>query len=445
MNTAQLDRPAPAPAAPAGAPAAVVRRVRQLRHTSPGRLQLILAVLVVLALLVGATVGLAAHSAATGTRDLGQRAQPLLVEAETIYTALADADATAAQAFLAGGLEPAALTTRYDADLQRASTALASAARRTAADGRTADAVATLAAGISQYAGLVSTARANNRQGLPIGSSYLSAASRLNRQQLQPQARTLFAAAQQEVDDGYGKARSTGWLSLLVLVVGALAVGLLLAQRHLSRTTRRTFNLPLVTATVLAAVLAVGAGAVFAAQRSHLHRADRDGSGPVALLAEVRILTLQERGDEALTLTARGGGAAYETDFGAVSARLAGPHGLLARAAEAVDGDTRAAVQAAAARHQQYVTAHAAVRALDDGGRYDEAVALAIGAQTTATFTALTDDVGRAIEARKRGFTAEIAAAGRGLRALSLLGPVLGIIICALAVAGIRARLEEYR
>jgi hypothetical protein len=80
--------------------------------------------------LTGAVAGLAAHSAAVGTGDLGGRAQPLLVEAETIYSALADADTTAAQAFLTGGLEPPALTARYDNDLTRATAALTSAARR---------------------------------------------------------------------------------------------------------------------------------------------------------------------------------------------------------------------------------------------------------------------------------------------------------------------------
>ena len=112
MSTAQLDRAAPAVV---NAPSGVLDRVGQLRHTSPGRLQLVLAALLALGLLSGLVAGLTAASAASGTADLGNRAQPLLVEAETIYSALADADTTAAQAFLAGGLEPPALTRRYEA------------------------------------------------------------------------------------------------------------------------------------------------------------------------------------------------------------------------------------------------------------------------------------------------------------------------------------------
>jgi hypothetical protein len=452
VNTAQLHRPAPA-TAPATIPTpgavtrrpSLLRRVGHLRHTSPGRLQLITALLVVLGLLVGGVAGLTARSAATGGQDLGERSQPLLVEAETIYSALADADATAAQAFLAGGLEPRALTERYDADLDRAAIALTSAARRAPAGGDTAKQIGALASGVSEYASLVATARANNRQGLPIGASYLSTASTLSRTQLLPQAQALFAVAKDDVDAGYDSARSTVWVSLLALMLIALLVGLLYAQRHLSRTTKRTFNVPLVAATVLTAFLAIGAAGVFTAQRQHLRAADANGSTPVTQLAEARILALKERGDEALTLAARSGKGPSETDFDATSARLSATDGPLAQAGAALDGAAGAAVRQAASRHTEYVAAHAAVRKLDDGGSYDEAVKLAIGPTTTATFTALTDQIGTALEATKTTFTDEISAAGRGLFLLTLLGPVLALVICALAVAGIRARLEEYR
>jgi hypothetical protein len=95
-------------------PGGVLARLTGLRHTSPGRLQLLLVTVLVLAALTGLVTGLAARSAAAGTADLGARAQPLLAEAETVHTALADADTTAAQAFITGGLEPPELTRRYE-------------------------------------------------------------------------------------------------------------------------------------------------------------------------------------------------------------------------------------------------------------------------------------------------------------------------------------------
>jgi hypothetical protein len=421
LSTAQLDRPAP-----------VLSRVTQLRHTSPGRLQLILACLLALGLLTGVVAGLAANSAGAGTDDLGGRAQPLLVEAETIYSALADADTTAAQAFLTGGIEPPGLTARYDDDLNRATAALTSAARRTSDSGATADAVRALSSGVPQYAALVATARANNRQGLPVGASYLSAASTLNRGTLLPQADALFTAAQRDVQDGYANSRSTIWVSLLVLLILALLVGLVYAQRYLSRHTHRTFNVPLVAATLVIVVMALTTFGFFAAQRSHLRTADKDGSAPVAVLADLRILALNERGDEALTLVARGGSDANEADF----KKAAAAFGQEVGAQE--DGSLRT-------QHEAYVKAHQDVRKLDDGGDYDGAVALAIGSKTTKTFTDLTDATGAALEDHKSTFTAQIGSAGRGLGLLTVLGPLLALIACGLAFAGIRARLEEYR
>ena len=383
------------------------------------------------------------HSCGTG--DLGDRAQPLLVEAETIYSALADADTTAAQAFLAGGLEPPELTRRYENDLARASTALTAAARRTPADSASATAINELSSGLARYAGLVASARANNRQGLPVGASYLSTASTLNRESLQPQAQALFRAARAEVDDGYSAARATIWAVLLLLLIVALFIALIYTQRHLSRTTRRTFNIPLIAATGVAVILALGTATALVVQRAHLRAAAADGSTPVSLLAEARILALRERGDEALTLAARGGGSAYETDFATVSERLSGPNGLLAAATRTVDGEARDAVRSATLHHTAYVKAHAEVRRLDDAGDYDGAVALAIGPQTTGTFENLTTAIGQAIERSKADFDREIGAAGRGLGLLTVLGPVFGLLIAGLATIGIRARLEEYR
>jgi hypothetical protein len=402
---------------------------------------LILTLLLVLGVVTGAVTGLAAYAARSGTNDLGNRAQPLLLEAETIYSALADADTTAAQAFLAGGLEPPALTRQYDSDLDRATAALTEASRN-APEGKTQDSIQRLAAGVAEYAGLVATARANNRQGLPVGAAYLNAASTLYRGELLPQTEALFQTAQNDVSSGYGNARSTVWVTFLVILLAALLVGLVLAQRYLSRTTHRTFNVPLVTATVVTVVLVLTAGGVLIAQRTHLHRADRDGSTPVAMLAEARILALRERGDEALTLAARGSGGAYEDDFKKVTTQL---NQQLDQAAAAVSGRPADLIGAARRNQNNYVTQHRQVRTLDDGGDYDGAVKLAIGTSTSSAFNGLTSSIGSALDNRKQAFTDEIGSAGGGLTLLTILGPILALIVCALVVAGMRPRLEEYR
>jgi hypothetical protein len=447
LSTGLVSRPAAgsrdAIAPAGGTPAGVtgnrrgpLRRIARLRRTSPGRLQLILSVLLVLGVLTGLVAGLAARSARAGTDDLGSRAQPLLVQAETIYSALADADTTAAQAFLAGGLEPVALTQRYEGDLSRATVALTAAARLTPDGSESAKAVAALSSGVEQYSALVATAKADNRQGLPVGSSYLSAASQLNRDVLLKQSQTLFGIAQTEVSHGYGNARSVWWVALFTLLIVVLLIGLLSAQRYLSRTTRRTFNMPLVAATGLTVLLALGSAGVLISQNVHLHRAGEQGSKPAAELAEARILALQERGDEALELAAHGSGSSYEADFVHARDQLTAANGPLAN-----DYLANEAVTA----HQTYLNQHKQVRQLDDGGNYDGAVNLAIGVDTTKAFDTVTTDIGKSLDERKAAFTDEIDSAGNGLGLLTVLGPLAALAICALAFVGFRARLEEYR
>lgn len=438
----------PAPGSQTGERAArggPLRRLADLRRTSPGRLRLRLGTLIILALLTGLVAGATGASARSGTADLGGRAQPLLVEAETIYSALADADATATQAFLAGGLEPAELTRRYDEDLRRATAALTSAARRTPENGAAGEAVRALSAGIPEYAGLVATARAENRQGLPIGASYLAAASRFNRDTLLPQAQALFAIAQGEVDQGFRSAAGTGWVVLFAVLVAALLVALAATQRYLSRSTRRTFNVPLLAATAVTLVLALAAGGILIRQGVHLDRADREGATPVEVIAEGRILALRIRGDEALTLAARGSDPEPEKRLTAAAAQLKRERGPLHNAWSSLDPELGRVMDRAASGFAAYEELHKQVRAEDDGGNYDKAVQLAIDPGTTKVFEGVRQSLDDALTDRKQVFTDEIGAAGGGLALFAVAGPVLALIVCFLAFAGLRPRLEEYR
>jgi hypothetical protein len=250
---------------------------------------------------------------------------------------------------------------------------------------------------------------------------------------LLPEAQALFRVAQAEVADGYRDATGVGWRFLFTLLVAGLLAALLLTQGYLSLRTNRTFNVPLVGATVLTALLVLGSLIVLSNQSTHLNRAGSTGSQPASELAEARILVLRERGDEALTLAARGSGDAYEKDFRDASATLG----------TALGNDYL--TTAARGAHQSYLEAHETVRKLDESGDYDGAVRLAIGEKTTASFETVTAEIERALEGRKAAFTKEIGAAGRGLGLLAVLVPLLALAACVLSAAGIRARLEEYR
>ncbi|MEU4692829.1 hypothetical protein [Actinoplanes sp. NPDC023714] len=422
---------------PAAGGRGVLRRVGQLRRTSPGRLQLLLVLLIVLGALTGLVAGVTAQSAAGGTADLRDRTQPLLAEAETIYSSLAEADTIAAQAFLAGGLEPKELTDRYEARLAQATTALTSASRRTPEGSEATEAVHALAAGTTRYAALVATARAANRQGLPVGASYLATASELNQQTLQPQAQQLFQFAAREVDAGYEEARASWWLIILLVLVVGLTVALIGTQLYLSRATRRTFNVPLVAATGLMALLVASTGVLFTLQRGNLADAGEHGSAPIATLAERRILALRERAAEALTLAARAGSGPHEIAFSDARSRMTFDEPELESVWPLMSDATD--------QHNAYVALHQRVRDLDDAGDYDGAVRLAVSPEANETFDALTSTLDAALDDRRKVFDDEITAAGKGLGALTVLAPLLALAVCVLAALGLRARLEEYR
>ena len=94
-----------------------------------------------------------------------------------LYGFLADADATASIIFLQAGLEDPALHQRYLGDLRKASEQLAIVARQVGSTSGAQKAVGTIAEGLPLYAGDVDSARANIRQGFPVGASYLRDAS----------------------------------------------------------------------------------------------------------------------------------------------------------------------------------------------------------------------------------------------------------------------------
>jgi len=88
--------------------------------TTPARLRLLLAALILLSLAWGVLAALTADQHASAAADVVAVSEPLSLDAEQIYTSLSDADATAASAFLAGGLEPAEARQRYQADITEA-------------------------------------------------------------------------------------------------------------------------------------------------------------------------------------------------------------------------------------------------------------------------------------------------------------------------------------
>lgn len=404
---------------------ALVRRVTGLARSTPGRLSLIAVVLVVAALASGWLSTWSVNRQERALEDLATRSEPLAHAAQEVYRALQDADATAASAFLSGGLEPSQLRERYEADIAQAQAALS------VATASSPDLTATLAAQLPVYTGLIETARTNNRQGFPVGAAYLREASGLMRTQLLPAAQELYRAETDRVARAQDEA---SFPVVPVLVALAFVIGLVLIQRYLTRKTNRLLNVGLLVATGAAALSLLWVTTVSVLVMNDVADS-RTASEKVDVLAQARIATLTARGEETLTLVARGAGQSYEKNFVEVSERL---EGLLDRAKAL---DSTAAVDEATRHFRQWQEVHQRIRQADDAGQYNEAVAL-IG---NPYFDSLDQALVRAIGEARQDFSDEVAVARASLAGTAVGVLVLALISAAGSTAGLWQRLKEYR
>ncbi|MEV0604112.1 hypothetical protein AB0I82_33100 [Streptomyces sp. NPDC050315] len=469
----------PAPAAPPGPDTAVpepsapppssgeravwaegLRRLRAAMLTEPGRLRFIGAVLAALVVLFGALAAWQVADRSAAADDVLGSSQPLSRDAADIYRSLADADTTAAGGFLAGERESADSRRRYKEDISTAARLLVRAAANSRGSATARDRIERLNDGLPRYTGLVETARMYNRQGLPVGGAYLQYANSLMRTQLLPAAQQLYDAETARLDADYEDARAWPWVAL---AAGVLSIGALgWAQRRNYRRTNRVFNQGLLVATAasVGVLLWMTAGHAFA--RAGLDDSIENGAKSLRVLNEARIATLQARGDENLTLVARGGKVTadqrdfYEVEYAAGMRTLAGDgKGADARAggklrealALADDAAGRAPVQEALANVREWRTRHAEARAENDRGDYEGALAKVIGTDrpTKESF----DKVDAALKQALRHEQTEFHDAARGgrhaLDGLAVGAAVLAVLAAAGAVLGIGRRLSEYR
>ena len=426
--------------------------------TTPGRLRLLLAGLVVLSLAWGVLAALTAEQHASAAADVVAVSEPLSLDAEQIYQSLSDADATAATAFLVGGLEPAADLQRYNADIaqaairiEAASALLGSSAARTQLPGHlskqastagsaTGDDLATLSAGLPVYADEVGTARADNRIGYPLGAAYLREASTLLRGTLLPAASDIYTKENGLLTSA--SAQATGLPLLVVTFLFGLGAGslLYLSSRWLTRRTHRRVNYGLLVAAVAGAVSLVWLVGAFFFGRAELLHAQQHGSAPAEAFARADVAALQAHADESLTLIDNTGDDSYQKDFIAQQKLLGPGPGTLLAAVQASAGDDSAAADA-----QAWYRAHAALRALDDGGNHLAAVQSALSGQSFTSFTRLSADLSEGISAHQAVFASD-ARSGRDAFTGLAVGMIVGSLIMAAGCAwGLNRRLAEYR
>ena len=363
--------------------------------------------------------------------------EPLLVHSVLLYTALSDANATATRTFLKGGLEPPALRARYLADLRLASDSLAALTHEAGKSVDVGAAVKSITEELPVYSGLVEAARANNRQGLPVGAAYLRTASASLTRAILPQANRLYATEAARLSDDYG--RGTGKFALIVLtVVLVLALILLVgAQVFLVRLCRRIINLPMAAATVLLVSLSVWSVVGLINEENALSSA-RSDSDSVELLSASRVLLSRAQSDQSLVLANRGSDQADAADLGAVLRVLGRRDGLVTAAAGAT-------APAAGQRLRRELAAYRAETAHVAALERSQISAATSSGGTSPAAVRLGADLSRLDTAAQSRFATAAADAVSSLSGLSIAIPLITVIGGALAVFGLRQRLEEYR
>lgn len=437
--------PGPAENRPAPARTAVRSRLSAGLATTPGRLALATSVAVVACLLLGVTGFLAGNSQSAALRD-GQRDAAQLVGTQELRNDLVSADATATNAFLVGGLEPAEARARYESSLSEAAQALPTLASG-ARDAEAAD-LATVSDSVQRYSGLVEAARANNRQGFPVGAAYLDQASAALRDEVLPTLDEVAVSTSERVDDDLASV-SLAQVLLLFVLLSLVALGAV--QLWLARRTHRVLNTGLAAASV---ALLVGGIVATAAVLGGNGVARSVASGPyAATVATSQALSLatDAKSMESFTLIKRGSGAAFEESY---QTSLAEAQTLLdeAEGATAADDGGGSVDTARDPGPRELLDAwdaeHAEIRALDDGGDWDAAVTAATSTaddSAGAAFTAFSDSAHADVEATSTDAVDRLGSAATTAQIAAWVALVLGVAGAVAAAAGMNVRLKEYR
>ncbi|WP_173019723.1 hypothetical protein, partial [Streptomyces alkaliphilus] len=310
------------------------------------------------------------------------------------------------------------------------------------------------------YTGLLGTARADNRRGLPLGGAYLRHANSLMQEVMLPAARELQALETERLraDLERASARPVAGPAL-----GAVTLLALVAAHHRHRRrTRRVLNPGLVAGVLAVTVLVGWASTSHAVARASFTAAVGKNMPAVEAVNEAWATVILTRGDESLVLVARGSGGGYAESARQRLEELAGPEGstgagLLARAGDLVR-DPRGPERLASAREAVSVWRewNAGMLRAEASGEYDRATRLVIGepgepegsrgtAHSGTYARAAGEALRAALDAEQERFD-EVAGAGRA----ALRGPGEGAVPLALlgaaaVVLGIGRRLAEYR
>ncbi len=409
--------------------------------TTPGR---ILAVGIVLAALgVGsafATSTTINHRQQVLTTVLNHT-EPLSFAAGRLYTTLSVADAAAATAFIAQA-EPRPVRLRYEQAITDAAVAVTRASSGLT-DEPLVQLLGKINAELAVYTGLIEIARTNNREGNPVGSSYLSEASGLMQSTILPDAAQLYEATSARVDTE--TTASTEIPAPVILVVLTTVVFGAFSHRWLARRTRRRINPGLVVGALGILVMVVWMGIALTISTTASRSAKVTAAESLKTVTNVAITAQQARADETLSLIRRGDEQVRKESF---YQRIDSMHQQLDRYMARSDAVDKADLQGADQLLVRWRQANDRINTYISVGNYRAATQVALGTgedDSTPAFDKLEEEVGKAMDQSRTQLRNDVLNARSGLSGAQVGGVVLSLSAAIAVALGLWPRLKEYR
>ena len=469
-----------------------VGRFRRLGlQTTPGRIR---ALAVVALLAIGGfyiVANVAVGNARDGLRVIGHDAGPQVLATSDLYFALGDMDSQVARILLTGresspGARQQALR-RYGQDRAIANRAALQAAELSAGDPADQAAVRSILDGLGQYERLASRAMVLDEQAdHPAGPpppdviAVYRQATDLMTLELLPPAYNLTLEGGATVREAYAAKRSAVlsgrlWVALAGLAVIAALVAL---QFFVAARFRRRLNPALAVATLGLLLLTVSAVRMLSDEAAHLQAAKTSGFDSILTMARARAISNSLHADESRFLldpgradtyslayldksqtvlyVASGNLGEYYTALGtAMKAYGANPPGVtfLGFYGDEARAHPGPAVTSVLSRFQQFQADDQRIRQLANAGQDRQAVMLLTGRTAGSSgydFDQYDQAVVSLISGHRGTFDHTIRAGDREL-GRSVLGnwasllPLAALVAAVLVIAGVWARLAEYR
>ena len=409
--------------------------------TTPGR---ILAVGIVLAALgVGsafATSTTINHRQQVLTTVLNHT-EPLSFAAGRLYTTLSVADAAAATAFIAQA-EPRPVRLRYEQAITDAAVAVTRASSGLT-DEPLVQLLGKINAELGVYTGLIEIARTNNREGNPVGSSYLSEASGLMQSTILPDAAQLYEATSARVDTE--TTASTEIPAPVILVLLTTVVFGAFSHRWLARRTRRRINPGLVVGALGILVMVVWMAIALTISTTASRSAKVTAAESLKTVTNVAITAQQARADETLSLIRRGDEQVRKESF---YQRIDSMHQQLDRYMARSDAVDKADLQGADQLLVRWRQANDRINTYISVGNYRAATQVALGTgedDSTPAFDKLEHELGKAMDQSRTQLRNDVLNARSGLSGAQVGGVVLSLGAAIAVALGLWPRLKEYR